>query len=44
MNMIVGIVKNIVDLHGGTVSAYSDGLGKGSVFTIRLPIVAEYRT
>ena len=36
----LSIVKGIVDLHGGTVDAYSDGLGKGSTFTIRLPITA----
>jgi len=32
------IVKEIVSLHGGTVSAHSDGLGKGSTFTVRLPL------
>jgi len=31
-------VRHIVHLHGGTVIARSDGLGKGSVFTIRLPL------
>ncbi|NLK91167.1 MAG: HAMP domain-containing histidine kinase, partial [Clostridiales bacterium] len=36
----LSIVKGIVDLHGGAVDAYSDGLGKGSTFTIRLPITA----
>ena len=35
----LSIVKNLVDLHGGSVSAYSDGLGFGSVFTVRLPAV-----
>lgn len=34
----LSIVKGIVDLHEGAVSAYSDGLGKGSTFTIRLPM------
>jgi signal transduction histidine kinase len=28
-------------LHGGTVSADSPGPGRGSTFTIRLPMVAE---
>ncbi len=37
----LSIIKGIVDLHGGTVSAHSDGLGKGSIFTIRLPITSE---
>ena len=34
----LSIVKELVTLHGGTVSAHSDGPGKGSTFTVRLPI------
>lgn len=34
----LSIVKRIVDLHGGNITAYSAGLGKGSEFTISLPI------
>lgn len=34
----LSLVKNIVELHGGKVSAHSDGHGKGSIFTIILPI------
>jgi signal transduction histidine kinase/ActR/RegA family two-component response regulator len=30
------ITKGIVDLHGGTVSAYSEGLGRGSSFVVEL--------
>jgi signal transduction histidine kinase len=30
-------VKSIVELHGGDVTARSDGLGRGSEFTVRLP-------
>ena len=35
------IVRNLVELHGGTVQAESGGLGKGSVFSVRLPVAAE---
>ena len=33
----LALVKSLVDLHGGTVTARSAGLGKGSEFTICLP-------
>ena len=33
------IVRNLVERHGGTVSANSDGPGKGSEFVVRLPLV-----
>jgi len=35
----LAIVRNLVLLHGGTVTAASDGPGKGSTFTVRLPAV-----
>src|SRR5690606_12130427 len=35
------IVKSLVELHGGTVAANSEGEGKGSVFTISLPESTE---
>ncbi len=33
----LSIVKAIVDLHGGTIRAASDGLGQGSSFSLELP-------
>jgi PAS domain S-box-containing protein len=36
----LALVKTIVTLHGGKVTAYSDGLGRGSLFTVTLPVVA----
>jgi PAS domain S-box-containing protein len=32
------LTKRLVELHGGTIEATSDGPGKGSEFTVRLPI------
>jgi CheY-like chemotaxis protein/two-component sensor histidine kinase len=32
------LVKNLVQMHSGTVEARSDGLGRGSEFVVRLPI------
>ncbi len=34
------LVRSLVELHGGRVTASSKGLGHGSEFTIRLPLVA----
>jgi PAS domain S-box-containing protein len=35
------LVKQIVELHGGTVSATSAGLGKGAEFTVRLSLASS---
>ncbi len=37
------LVRRLVEMHGGTVAAYSEGLGKGSEFVIRLPALANDR-
>ena len=34
------LVKQLVELHGGRVRAFSDGPGKGSQFEVRLPLAA----
>ncbi len=35
------LVRSLVELHGGRVSAQSEGLGRGSEFIIRLPLADE---
>jgi len=34
----LALVKQLVDLHGGSVSAFSEGEGKGTLICLRLPI------
>ena len=35
------LVKHLVELHGGSIVAHSKGLGRGSQFIVRLPVVAQ---
>jgi len=35
----LAIVRNLVDLHGGRVGAHSEGPGRGSEFTVELPLM-----
>jgi PAS domain S-box-containing protein len=37
----LSLVRRLVELHGGSVKAHSAGVGKGSEFIVRLPILAE---
>lgn len=37
------LAKNLVEMHGGTIAAHSEGLGQGSEFVIRLPVKANKR-
>ncbi|MFN2578169.1 MAG: PAS domain-containing protein [Pyrinomonadaceae bacterium] len=36
----LAIVRHLVDLHGGSINAYSAGEGHGASFTIQLPLLA----
>ena len=35
------LVKNLIEMHEGTVEAFSNGLGSGSQFTLRIPRLKE---
>ena len=37
----LAVVRKLVEMHGGTVAAQSAGLGKGSEFVLRLPVLSS---
>jgi signal transduction histidine kinase len=37
----LALVKQLADLHGGRIRAHSDGPGRGSTFTLVLPLAAD---
>lgn len=41
MGIGLALVQQLVQLHGGTIAAESEGTNKGSRFTIRLPLTSE---
>jgi PAS domain S-box-containing protein len=36
----LSLARSLVELHGGTIEAHSEGSGKGSEFIVRLPVLA----
>jgi signal transduction histidine kinase len=39
----LAIARQLVELHGGTITAESDGVGHGARFVVRLPVDASLR-
>lgn len=37
----LSLARRLVEMHGGTITAHSEGSGRGSLFEIRLPIPAD---
>ncbi len=35
------ITRGLVELHGGSIEAHSDGMGKGAIFRVRLPLLPD---
>jgi PAS domain S-box-containing protein len=43
MGLGLAIVRHLVEMHGGSVRASSEGEGKGATFTVMLPIAPVYQ-
>jgi PAS domain S-box-containing protein len=43
MGLGLSIVRHLVEMHGGTVQASSEGEGRGATFTVKLPITPVYQ-
>lgn len=43
MGIGLALVRNLVELHDGVITAKSDGIGKGSEFAVMLPLASEER-
>ena len=39
----LALVRALVELHGGEIAATSDGVDRGSEFTMRLPLISQYK-
>ena len=37
----LSLVRTLVELHGGSIAAYSEGRGAGSEFTVQLPLLVD---
>ena len=35
----LAIARHLIELHSGTIEAYSEGIGQGATFIIKLPLV-----